>query len=518
MIAIKRHPPWRDLNRLADHELDSAARGAVLEHIASCPRCSGTVSLLNDLREAGREMRHPSPPKDLLDDILRDRSQGLRTILPAVPPSPPPPARRFLPAVAAAAVMASLAGLATLTLTSEAGAGASELTVQPANPMPGEEIRLEYRPGSLLAGETMLRLRLRLRRPETEPPRETLGTYDEVTLSPQADGLYVGSFQLPPDFAYAVMAVENLSGDRLDDRGGRLWDVRAHADDGTPLAGALRQNFLVLQNRSWPDARDVLHEMTFLYPDRAEGWSLQLTYEDATGAPAERDGGLAVHREHFRRLDRELEDAELSAGEVAAMVRYAQALGDPEAFDRWMDRLESRAPTHQLALTFRVAGVGSDQFDAGQYLETLWSVEYQRTLTVCRAGYSAAEARGDASLLREWALRCLPLADDDWTTLDLALTLVAHEETRERGIREIRALLDHVGEPPDEVRPLHETPEEARRDSRRLRAALRVRLGKQLLDSDAPVRAIFEFDAAEDLELWLPDLYRARLEALLSIG
>ncbi|MEK6254340.1 MAG: hypothetical protein N2B05_06590, partial [Gemmatimonadales bacterium] len=105
--------------------------------------------------------------------ILRDRAQGLRTILPAVPPSPRP-ARRFLPAVAAAAVMASLAGLATLTLTSEAGAGASELTVQPANPMPGEEIRLEYRPGSLLAGETALRLRLRLRRPETEPPRETL--------------------------------------------------------------------------------------------------------------------------------------------------------------------------------------------------------------------------------------------------------------------------------------------------------------------------------------------------------
>ncbi|MEK6254341.1 MAG: hypothetical protein N2B05_06595 [Gemmatimonadales bacterium] len=90
-----------------------------------------------------------------------------------------------------------------------------------------------------------------------------------MILSPRADGLYVGSFQLPPDFAYAVMAVENLSGDRLDDRDGRLWDVRAHADDGAPLAGALRQNFLVLQNRSWPDARDALLDMTFLYPDRA---------------------------------------------------------------------------------------------------------------------------------------------------------------------------------------------------------------------------------------------------------
>ena len=521
MIALKRHPSWRDLNWLADHEadneMDSDTRREALEHVASCRRCSGYVALLNDLREAGRDMRHPSPPKDLLEDILRDRAQGLRTILPSVPPAPRP-ARRILPGVAAAAVMASLAGLATLALTSEAGAGASELTVQPANPMPGEEIRLEYRPGSLLAGETALRLRLRLRRPESEPPRETLGTYEEVTLSPQADGLYVGSFQLPPDFAYAVMAVENLSGDRLDDRGGRLWDVRAHADDRAPLAGALRQNFLVLQNRSWPDARDVLHEMTFLYPDRAEGWSMQLTYEEATRAPAERDGGLAVHREHFRRLDRQLMDAEPSTDEVAAMVRYAAALEDPEARDRWLDRLESRAPAHQLALSYRVAGVGSDQVDAGRYLETLWSVEEHRTLTVCRAGYGAAEASGDASLARKWALRCLPLADDDWDTLDLALTLVAHEETRERGNREIRTLLDHVNERPDEERPLHETPEEARRESLSLQAALRVRLGEQLLDSGAPVRAILELDAAEDLELWLPDLYRVRLEALLSIG
>ena len=141
MIATKRHPSWRELNRLADDELDADARRAALEHVAGCPRCSANVSLLNDLREAGREMRHPSPPKDLLDDVLRDRAQGLRTILPAVPPSPRP-GRRLLPAAAAVAVIASLAGLATLTLTSEAGAGASELSVNPALPLPGEEIRM----------------------------------------------------------------------------------------------------------------------------------------------------------------------------------------------------------------------------------------------------------------------------------------------------------------------------------------------------------------------------------------
>ncbi len=140
-----------------------------------------------------------------------------------------------------------------------------------------------------------------------------------------------------------------------------------------------------------------------------------------------------------------------------------------------------------------------------RYLETLWSVEEHRTASVCRAGYGAAEATGDASLAREWALRCLPLADDAWDRLDLALTLVAHEETRERGIREIRSLLDHVSEHPDEERPLHETPEETRRESRGLQAALRIRLGEQLLASGAPVGAILELDAAEHLGLWLPE-------------
>ncbi len=183
MIDLSRHLAWGELNRLADDELDADSRARAMAHVASCSKCSQSLSFIRQLGEAGRDMKHPRPPKGLLDEILRHRSEGARVILPAV--SPPSPRGRRLPAAAAAAVIvAALAGLATLTLTSEAGAGASELTVIPAQPVPGEEIRLEYRPGGLLAGETALRLRLRLRRPETEPPRETLGAYDEVILQP----------------------------------------------------------------------------------------------------------------------------------------------------------------------------------------------------------------------------------------------------------------------------------------------------------------------------------------------
>ncbi len=517
MIGLRRHPSWRELNRLADHELDADARGSALEHIAACPKCSRNVSLLNDLREAGRTMRHPSPPKDLLDDILGDRSKGLRIILPAVPPSPRP-ARRMLPAAAAVAIVASLAGLATLTLTSDAGAGASDLTVHPANPMPGEEVRLTYRPGVVLAGETELRLRLRLRGPDSEPPRDVLGRYEEVVLLPDRDGQYAGSFQLPPDFAYAAISVENLAGDRLDDRNGRLWRVRAHTEDGVPLPGALRQEFLVLQKRSWPEAEAVLQEMTLLYPESAEGWSMHLAYELPTQLQAEAAASLAYHREIFRGLQGRTDQVELSVRETAAMTRFAIALEDTEAFDHWVGRLESLDPTHRIVVNTRVAGLGTDRDEAGDYLEELWSVKEHRTPNVCRAGYGAGVATGDADLTREWALRCLPLVDDQGSMLDMVLTLVAHEETRERGIHEIRALLDHMAEGSDDDRPLHDTPNEVRRESRRLQATLRVRLGQQLLASDEPVSAILELDAADELGVWLPILYRTRLEATLSIG
>jgi hypothetical protein len=517
MRGLSRHPTWRELNRLADDELDTGARARVREHVVACSRCSRSVSLIGELREAGRDMKHPSPPRDLLDDILQDRAEGLRVILPAVPPSPRP-ARRLVPAVAAAAIMAAVAGLATLTFTSEAGAGASELSFQPANPVPGEEIRLTYRPGAMLAGETTVKVRLRLRESDSPPPRGLLGRYDEAVLRLDQDGQFAGTFKLPPDFAYAAMAVEDVAGDNIDDQSGRFWSVRAHAEDGMPLEGALRQEFYVLQNRSWPEARDALRELTLLYPDRAEGWSLQLTYDQPTQLPAEFSASLASHRELFRRLEGEAERVEPPPAEMAAMVRYAAMLEDWEAVDRWLSLLEAAEPTHRLVVSYRVAGIGTADIGAQTYLENLWSVGGYEALHVCEEGFRDAVSAPEVDDARRWALRCLALTADHNLAFDMALTLVAHEETRERGISAVRALLAHIDKGFDDERPLHDTPAEVINRNRRLQALGRMRLGQQLLESGEPVAALLELDAAAALHVWLPELYRARLEALLSIG
>ena len=517
MVWLKRHSSWRELNRLSDDELDADSRRPAMEHVVACPKCSRRMSFLRNLREAGRDMRHPSPPRELLDDIMRSRSEGRRVILPAIPPAPRS-RRRLMPAAAAVAIVAGLAGLASVFLASEAGAGASELTVDPARPVPGEEIQLSYRPTTELAGEMELRLRLRLRRPDSPPPRGTLGMHEEVVLRPDGDGRYVGSYRLPPDFAFAAMAVENLSGDRLDDRDGRLWSLRAHTDVGVPRLEALRQEFLVLEKRSWPEAGEALHEMTLLYPDRAEGWSLELAHERPTQLPDEAAASLAKHREIFRRLETQTERNQPTADDVAAMARYAAALGDEAAFGRWLARLEALDPAHRLILSAAVAEFGSEPARADAYLERLWSDDGLRSSTIYREGFRIAMRAGDRETARRWALRGLPVDDDHVWVRDAALALVAHPETREHGISEIRILLEHVEEKTDEERTLHSTPDEVRRGSRRMQATLRVRLAEQLLAAGEPDAAILELEAADDLGEWLSDLHRARLEASLLRG
>jgi hypothetical protein len=517
MVWLKKHPSWRELNRLSDDELDTDSRRPAMEHVVACPKCSRRMSFLRSLREAGRDMRHPSPPRELLDDIMRSRSEGLRVILPAIPPAPRSQ-RRMLPAAAAVVTMAGLAGLASVFLASEAGAGASELTIDPPRPVPGEEVQLSYRPTTELAGEMELRLRLRLRRPDSEPPRETLGMLEEVVLRPDGDGRYVGSFRLPPDFAFAAMAVENPAGNRLDDRDGRLWSLRAHTDDGVPRLEALRQEFRVLEKRSWPEAREALHEMTLLYPDRAEGWSLELAHERPTQLPDEAAASLAKHREIFRELEARAERLQPSTEDVASMARYAAALGDETALGRWLTRLEALDPAHRLILSAAVADFGSEPARADAYLEELWSDDGLRSSTIYREGFRIAIRAGDMGAARRWALRGLPVDDDHGWARDAALALVAHPETRERGVSEIRTLLAHVEEQTDEERTLHSTPDEVRRESRRMQATLRVRLAEQLVAAGEPDAAILELEAADGLGEWLSDLHRARLEATLRQG
>ena len=73
--------------------------------------------------------------------------------------------------------------------------------------------------------------------------------------------------------------------------------------------------------------------------------------------------------------------------------------------------------------------------------------------------------------------------------------------------------MEHLRQLPDDERPLYDTPAEFGRESRRLEASLRFLLGEELRKAGETAAAIVEFEAADDLGGWMPELYRARLEA-----
>jgi hypothetical protein len=466
-------------------------------------------------------MGRPAPPGELLEEVLKNRAEGTRVALPAASTGIRPSGG--WPALAAAVAGAiTVAGLATLLLPARAGAGASELRVEPARPMPGQEIHLHYRPLSDLAGTPSLRLRLRLRMPDSGPPRGTLGEYDQVLLVPDGEGGYDGEYVLPPDFAYASIAVETLDGNDLDDRNGRLWTIRAHDENGVPLLPALRQEFLVLQDRSFSETWETLREMTVLYPDRAEGWSLKLLYERFTWLPDQSAVAMAGYSERFLQLQRQAEGrSSLGLKETEAMARYAASLadysrspGDFEALRRWLDRLEGMDPANRLVLTYRLGGFLAPTDSADAHLERLWSIAVSSRPTVC--DFARSLGFEDMAAARRWALRCVSIFQDPGRKGEMALTLAAQPETRERGIREIQAVIADLDNRDAADRPLDRSPAEDRSDSRSLRAALQIALAEHLVEGGQPLEAMAELRSADSLGLWIPDLYRTRLEAELQ--
>ncbi len=196
MIAIGKHPPERFLHRLADGELDDEERSRTEKHVRICPQCRSRLAFLHELRDAARDIRHPAPPRELHDDILKSRAEGERVILPAA--IAPTRIVRPLPALAAAAAVVLVAGV-TLTLTSrEAGAGASELRLSPAQPRPGVDLAVRYRAASLLAGEETLRLRVRYRTTVERSEDEPLAPLVEGDLSRDGDTYRIASRCVSP--------------------------------------------------------------------------------------------------------------------------------------------------------------------------------------------------------------------------------------------------------------------------------------------------------------------------------
>ncbi|MFQ5891035.1 MAG: anti-sigma factor family protein, partial [Gemmatimonadota bacterium] len=346
MFKFRRHTSFLELSRFADQTLGRKERQRVQAHLHECARCRERLSFIRELGQAARQIHHPRPPNELLAEILAKRAAGERVILPAAAPSFSRRRRPMLVGmVLTAGLLAMAAGLALFP--SNATAGASELRFIPPQPRPGLIVSVEYRPSSLLADDEVLRLRGRYRTASDGPVRGVLGLDIAAELRREADGLFRGAVRLPSSAVYAVFAVEDPDGRRLDSNGGRLWELLVHDDTDRPFFAALRQRFHVLEHRNWLAATGTAREMTALYPERAEGWLFLLSHERLVVDSAAMDSLNESHRSEFLRLERALlQLPNPEADELAALKHYARLLGERDSETRLDHRLRAEHPSH----------------------------------------------------------------------------------------------------------------------------------------------------------------------------
>lgn len=513
------HPGFKHLGRLADGECDPDEARRIREHLAGCARCREELEFFRELERTARKLRHPAPPAGLLEEILARREAGERVILPTSPP-PLEEESQSKPVTVILVALLLLAGAAALVWSSgEATAGASTLRVVPELPRPGERLALEFRAASPLAGEERLRLRGWYRTAEEPPPRGTIGTYLEATLDWVKAGRFGGELWLPPGAVYAAFVVEDPEGVRVESKGGRPWEVLAHDETGRPLLPALRQKFRVEESRNAAAALETARTMTELYPDHPEGWFYRYVYEQLLFPRAE-DSLRQSHGAQVQRLDSVLSRQEApSATDVAALVAYAERLGNEDLATRWKERLLEEHPYHpdathtRVFAAFRAHAARPDRL-LGE-LEEEWRRSGSTSRFLVEQGFRAAVRAKEPAEVRSWGRRLLAGQPE------LAWLVADHMEgfpsLRAEAADVLRERVRSLATPARERREPGNGVAEQRRSDNRESWRLLARLGRILLDMDAhqAARDTLALAAAEG---WDPELLGHLGQSYLQAG
>lgn len=524
MNLFTRHPGLRGVIPYADGETDEAETRRIREHLQDCERCRRELHFVLELKRAARELSHPSPPKGTLEEILRRREAGERVILPT---SPPPPRRRSPRLTGPLLVLLALAGIATavLLISGEASAGASSLHIGPERPHLGQPLEVEFRAASPLAAEERLVLRGRYRTADAEPPsRDRLGSPFRQELERTEKGVFSGTAWLPPSAVYALFAVEDADGSRVETDAGRPWEVLAHDGDGRPLFAALAQRFRAVEAMGRPDEmRATALRMTELYPDEPQGWVFRLHLERQVVDPGEADRVVRFHRGQLARLEQAVSRMEDPGGDrVAAVARYAKRLGEEESERLWTRRLLEEHPHHPQAQRERVlsivAGSRARSGDPGERLRVV-ELEWDRAGAVdgllLETGFQAALASGDPDAVREWADRYERFRPE--RAARIAEELVRRPALRPLGMERIRALLERLEAPPPDERPLLTTRAEHERAVARTRRGLLTLLGQALVAEGRLGAGLEALERAAAVG-WDPAAFRALAAARIRAG
>lgn len=508
------HPGFERLSGYADQDLDARSQRRVARHLEHCSVCRERIRFLRAVDDAARQLPVPDPPIDLLDHILEDRRSGARVILPVSDPAPKRERRRRV-ALLAGLTMTVAVAVTVLLSVHGASADRSEMSFQPAEPVPGGTVHVVYHASSLFAGQPVLRLRARLRATDGQVRREVI-----ARLVRQKGDVFRAAFELPQEVSYAAFAVETPDGTLVDSNGRRLWDLMTSDGAGKPTPSALEQRVEDVLGRDWSESLKTARRFTSLYADRPEGWRLRLALEREVTEPDARDSLLAEYRRRFERLDRELRSARsIRPGEVQAMYFLALSVGSAEERAFWSDRLVKAMPDAPATLDLRLnqlVAAGADRPRA--LLKVADSIQRAAGTvpsSLAMRALNAALQVGDVNGVRAWTSRLrLETPEDVTQVVDEALQ---HPSMRQTALQQIDEYVEHLRSGVEARRPLDVSRPEQRRLDIRAAQSARAGIGTLLL---AQGRARAAADTLEHALLggWNPDVFRTAAAARLEVG
>ncbi|HEY0152499.1 MAG TPA: redoxin domain-containing protein [Longimicrobium sp.] len=444
------HPNLADLADYSAGDLSNERRDSIAAHLPGCTQCHESLEFVRGLAVESSAPAAGPTPDYLLARILASRVESRHAVVRPIPAARP--RLHFARWAAAGAAAAVLAGLAIRSSELSAAERESVLEISPARPERGDTLRIRYTPtAGTFTGFQSLVLRARIRTPQGTDRDDGVPALPVATLRRNRDGVFAGTFVFPDSVVYAALAVEDSTAVRVDDRGGRPWEVLVHAGDTIPTFAALRQRTNDLAGRDWEEAYATARRLARAYPGELVAWTTLASYEGwLRPATANQYRPRIAAMTAAAKGRPRLPSAEIGMILFDAWTRTWKAgatRADTAELEYWWGRILREHPGHEQ-IAQRIA-IDVDRANRERPRVVLDSLE--RAYPALRAsgrpihsnflltGEMAAEAAGDDAAYRRWMERKHAGTPD--SARALALALASRPSLRAEGIEALRRIL-----------------------------------------------------------------------------
>lgn len=499
------HLEYRTLSAFADGEVGEPSLAAVRAHLGTCSTCREEIRFIRKLGAALRKLPSPAAPQGFIDEIF-PREPGQGDVVPLFDRAPrisgASRSRWALPLVACLSGL--LVGFLALTLGPDrVMAGSSTMTLERAD---AGTLTVRYETVSSLSAETGLRARIRYWVPDSLRFTQTRAGFVSVALEREDAGRFEGVASLPPGAVYAMAAVEDKRGDRIDTNRGRFWEYIERDEQGQPtLQGRLYQ-MLAASEISVSHVRQVAEQAASEFPERPEFWTKLLLFTPDT-LPVVATGGVTDRElKRFERLDMAARRGSPGPHETYALSRYARLLRKRDLEVYWDSTLNARYPRHEYASKSRLGKIVLSAGPNRQKLEALdRSWRLSPTPAVAQVGLEYSYEFADSALTRTW----LDRYSSEATRRDVQLDVRVAE--RMTGVPALQPLaeawiLDRLAHSRDwhgPARSLDQTREHFDRETAETQARFNLYLGRMLRDRGDLEAAIEALGRAAE-QSWTP--------------